>query len=151
MRMAVKCLGILATVMSFSAFGFLKARRKSDEIAAVKLILSAFSAADSMLRTGGYSREIILKTAFLDVPGFGYKNGVATLGEAAGSEISGFVNAFFADFGAGDAVRERGRIAAVRGEIQGVLSSREESAAAEGRIWRTCGICAGLILGIMFI
>ncbi|MBR5922225.1 MAG: hypothetical protein IKZ59_00360 [Clostridia bacterium] len=152
MQIAVKYFGILAVILSFSGFGFFKARQKSDGVTCLKRIISAFSKADSMLRTGGYSREKILKSAFSDIPGFICKNGDATFtNRAVKPEVSSAVNLFLANFGAGDATRERARIAETKNELLSALSSLEESLAAESKIWRTCGVCAGLIIGIMFV
>ena len=152
MQITVKYIGILAIVLSFTGFGFLKARQKNDTAAWLKGVITALNKADNMLRTGGYGREKIFEAAFYGVPGFYYKDGIAALENKAGiPEISGVLNAFFADFGTGDAVTERGRVAAAKGEMQNALFALEKTLVAESRIWRTCGICAGLILGIMLI
>ena len=148
----LKGIGVLALVVCISGFGFFKADGIKDEIKRLKSVISALTKADNMVRCGGYNKEKILKTAFYGVNGFALKGGAAYVSDKAVSkEAEAIINAFFADFGGGDIPAERRRIAATKDELLKLLCEREKTCAAESKIWRTTGVCAGLALGIMLI
>ena len=131
MKTLIKICGVLITVLSASLYGFLKSSNLRKYISRLEETQRALHKADDMLRLGIDSSSQIINECF------GSDNML----------LCGFLN----EFGNGDLEFERQKIARMINYIDGIKKEQEEKYAQNSKIWRTGGICAGLIIGIMLI
>ena len=129
MKTIFKIAGVLITVLSISLYGFLKSFNLKKYISRLENTQKALHKADDMLRLGADSSSQIINECFKNdniLPMF-----------------------FFNEFGNGDLELERQKVARMINHIGSIKKEQEEKYAQNSKIWRTGGICAGLIIGIM--
>lgn len=146
-----KYAGILSLVLCLSALGFIKTYSKREYIRKLKGIYGALSHMDDMLRLSGQTKERILTDCFGETAGFSRTPKGASISFAEDDETGIIINRFLSEFGNGDLSLEQTRIDRVKNELKTRLLEQEREYTQFGKIWRTAGVCAGLVVGIMLI
>ena len=118
-------------MLSASLYGFLKSNNLRKYISRLENTQKALHKADDMLRLGADSSSQIINECF------GSDN-LLPMG-------------FLEEFGNGDLEFERQKISRVINYIGNLKKEQEKKYEQNSKIWRTGGICAGLIIGIMLI
>lgn len=131
MKTTFKLLGVFTVILSVSFYGFLKSFNQKKYISCLEKSEKALHKADDMLRLGADSSSQIINECF--------KSDTLLSPD------------FLNEFGNGDLKLERQKIARMINHISSIKKEQEEKYAQNAKIWRTGGICAGLIIGIMLI
>ena len=152
MKLAFRIIGIILIFLFSAYLGFFKAFSKREYIKRLKKTVLALSKAENMLRTGATSRDEILSASFSAVEKLRQVGGKTVVDDNQMREdIKSMINSFFCEFGSGDTISESQRIGGLKKELEEEICREEAEYAKVGKIWRTAGICAGLMAAIMLI